>query len=142
MSEDVKDQTKEREAELDYTNGLRRRIADALVTKALVNEDPEMLSQAQKALDGIDRNALGRMKIKAKDDANKTEEQNGKQMAEVLLVLADRRVSKPRPVRTSSDVPGSKLPENRRPKYDDSIRDASAGSENTREFTTRIEEGR
>lgn len=141
MSEEVKDQTQLRNDELDYTNERRRRIADALLEKAITASDPEMLNQAQKALDGIDKNALGRLKIKAKDDANKTEEQNGKQMAEVLLALADRRVNNPPPERTGSNVPGSKLPEGRRPKYDDSIRDASAGTENTREFTTRIEGG-
>lgn len=139
MSEEVKDQTQLRNDELDYTNDRRRKIADRILDKAIANEDPEMLSVAMKALDGIDKNSLGRMKIKAKDDANKTEEQNGKQMAEVLLALAERRVNRPPPERTGSNVPGSKLPENRRPTYDDSIRDANAGTENTGEFTTRIE---
>lgn len=139
MSDEVVDQTQARHAELDYTNDRRRKIADKILDKAIANEDPEMLNVAMKALDGIDKNSLGRMKIKAKDDANKNEESKGKQMAEVLVLLNERRTSRPRPVRGTSDVPGSKLPENRRPTYDPSIRDASAGAENTREFTTRIE---
>lgn len=124
--------------EMDYTQRGRRRIADKILEKAIDNEDPEMLDKAMKALDGMDKNSLGRLKLNQKEQENKTAASNGEAMAALIIELSNKRTGGGRSSGPSV-VPGTKLPESRRPKYDDSIRDKTSGTENTREFNDRVE---
>lgn len=124
--------------EMDYTQRGRRRIADKILEKAIDNEDPEMLDKAMKALDGMDKNSLGRLKLNQKDQENKTNASNGEAMASLIIELSNQRTNGRRN-NAPSNVGNTKLPDDRRPKYDDSVRDKTSGTENTREFNDRIE---
>lgn len=139
MSGQTPEQLEKSYTDLDYTQDKRRQIADKIIAKAIENEDPEMLTQGMKALDGMDKNSLGRLKLNQKENENKTNNNTNEVMSSLLIELANRRTNGGRREVVGSSVPGSKLPESRRPKYDPSVRDASAGSENTNDFTARVE---
>lgn len=125
--------------DLDYTQGIRRRIVDGIADAAISDKDPEMLRTTMQALDGMDKVSLGRLKINEKSKENETKQNEAEALAKYLVTLSDRRTNDGQPERQYSDVPDQVLPANRRPKYDESVRDATAGSENTSEFTARIE---
>lgn len=125
--------------ELQYTQEHRRKIVDSIITKAITNEDPEMLDKAMKALDGIDKNALGRLKLTQKENDSKTNADNVQVLAAALIHASEQRAARGERPMTSSDVIGTKLPESRRPKYDPTIRDKTPGNENVNEFKQRME---
>jgi hypothetical protein len=125
--------------DLDYTQGIRRQIVAGIASKAIANEDPEMLDKTMKALDGMDKQSLGKLKINEKAKENETKAGEAEALAKYLVTLSDRRAGSGKPEMQDSDIPGRKLPDARRPNYDPSIRDATAGTENTAEFTARIE---
>lgn len=139
MAEQTPQQLEKNYTDMDYTQSQRQRIADKIINKAIDNEDPEMLNVAMKALDGMDKNSLGRLKINQKQQENNNSAASTEALAGVVLALSDRRTNRGRPAVSSSAVPGTKLPEGRRPAYDKSIRDTTPGTENTTEFTTRVE---
>jgi hypothetical protein len=125
--------------DLDYTQDIRRKIVTGIASKAISDGDPEMLDKTMKALDGMDKQSLGKLKLNEKDKENQTNASNSEALAKYLVSLSDRRSTSSKPEIVGSDVPGQKLPEGRRPSYDSSIRDATAGTENTAEFTSRVE---
>lgn len=139
MSDQTPEQIEKSFSDLDHTQGIRRRILDKIADKAIENEDPEMIELTLKTSADMDKVSLGRLKINEKSKANETKQNEAEALAKYLVTLSDRRTSDGRPEPQWSDVPNQALPANRRPKYDDSVRDASSGSENTAEFTARIE---
>jgi hypothetical protein len=141
MAEQTPDEIRKSFQDLDYTQDKRRKIADAITDKAIENQDTEMLGLAMKALDGMDKQSLGKLKINEKSKENESRANEAEALSNYLVTLSDRRTARGKPEPTHSDVPGKKLPEDRRPAYDASIRDASAGNENTAEFTSRVENG-
>lgn len=125
--------------DLDYTQGIRKQIVEGIAAKAIADKDPEMLDKTMKALDGMDKQSLGKLKINEKEKENQTKENESAALAEFLVTLADRRSDRGLPQRGQSDVTNRELPVAKRPTYDPSIRDAVAGSETTAEFNARME---
>ncbi|BAQ02573.2 hypothetical protein [Ralstonia phage RSL2] len=125
--------------DLDYTNGVRKQIVSALLPDALTSKDPELARTVMQGLDGIDKVSLGRLKLNEKAKENETRADEAAAMAQYLVTLSDRRQKEGRPEVSHNDTAGRKLPDERRPTYDPSVRDSAAGSENTSEFTERIE---
>lgn len=125
--------------DLDYTTGIRKQIVTALLPDALGSKDPELARTVMQGLDGIDKVALGRLKLNEKAKENETRADEAAAMAQYLVTLSDRRQKEGRPEVSHNETVGRKLPEDRRPAYDPSVRDSAAGSENTSEFTERIE---
>uniref|UniRef100_A0AAU7PFI0 Terminase small subunit n=1 Tax=Burkholderia phage vB_BgluM-SURPRISE13 TaxID=3159457 RepID=A0AAU7PFI0_9VIRU len=125
--------------DLDYTTGIRKQIVAALLPDALGSKDPELARTVMQGLDGIDKVSLGRLKLNEKARENETRADEAAAMAQYLVTLADRRQKEGRPEVTHNETANRKLPADSRPAYDPSIRDAAAGSENTAEFTERVE---
>ncbi|BAS04840.2 hypothetical protein [Ralstonia phage RSF1] len=125
--------------DLDYTTGVRKQIVTALLPDALGSKDPELARTVMQGLDGIDKVALGRLKLNEKAKENETRADEAAAMAQYLVTLSDRRQREGKPEVQQNETAGRKLPAESRPAYDPSIRDASAGNENTAEFTERVE---
>lgn len=137
------EQIEEQFAALDFTQGKRRQFVDKTFDKALNNEDPEMLTLNFKVMADSDKVSLGRLKINEKEKENQTRADESDAMAKYLVSLSERRQAGGLPEATGhSNVIGSKLPAEHRPTYDPSVRDAAPGSENTTEFSRRMEENR
>jgi hypothetical protein len=125
--------------DLDYTTGVRKQIVAALLPDALGSKDPELARTVMQGLDGIDKVALGRLKLNEKSKENETRADEAAAMAQYLVTLSDRRQREGKPDVSHNETAGRKLPDERRPSYDPSVRDSAAGSENTSEFTERVE---
>lgn len=125
--------------DLDFTQGIRKQIIEAVLPDAIKNKDPEMLDKAMKAVDGMDKQTLGKLKINEKEKENQTKENESAALAGFLVTLADRRSDRVLPQRGQSDVTNRNLPDAKRPQYDPSIRDAVPGNETTAEFNARME---
>lgn len=139
MADQTPEQLEEAFRDLDFTQGIRRRIVNGIADKAIGDSDPEMLDKTMKALDGMDKQSLGKLKLNEKAKENATAAAETEALSSYLVALSNKRATQGTPEPTHSDVPQQKLPESRRPNYDPSIRDKVAGSENTAEFTARIE---
>lgn len=139
MSGLTPEQVEQNFEDLDFTQGIRRQIVNGISTEAIKNKDPELLRTTMQALDGMDKVSLGRLKINEKGKENETRADEAAAMAQYLVTLADRRQAEGRPEISHNDTANRKLPDAHRPAYDPSIRDAAASSENTSEFTERVE---
>lgn len=139
MSGLTPEQVEQNFQDLDYTQGIRRQIVNGIATEAIANKDPEMLRTTMQALDGMDKVSIGRLKINEKGKENETRADEAAAMAQYLVTLQERRQKDGRPEPTHNETASRRLPDDRRPAYDPSIRDAAAGSENTTEFTERVE---
>lgn len=137
MSDEVKDQTAQ-EQEMVYNQTQRRKILDRITDKAIDNEDPEMLKIALKALDDSDKSSLGILKLNQKDRDSQKNSDNTEVLAAALIHASDRRAARGRPEIQSSSVGNTRLPADRKPKYDSSMRDATPGNENTDAFKRRL----
>jgi hypothetical protein len=125
--------------DLDFTQGIRRRIVDGIASKAIEDKDPEMLRTTMQALDGMDKVSMGRLKLNEKAKENETRQDEAAAMAQYLVTLSDRRQKEGKPEVGHNETANRRLPESNRPTYDPSVRDSAAGSENTSEFTERVE---
>lgn len=125
--------------DLDFTQGIRRQIVEGISKQAIDNKDPELLQRTMQALDGMDKQSLGKLKLNEKAKENETRADEAAAMAQYLVTLSDRRQKEGRPEVGHNETVGRKLPEALRPAYDPSVRDSAAGSENTSEFTERVE---
>jgi hypothetical protein len=133
------DQIEQNFVDLDFTQGIRKKIVNAITDKAISDKDPEMLDKTFKALDGMDKVSLGRLKLNEKAKENQTNQDEAAALAQYLMSLSARR-QKEEPTDTGrNDVLDRKLPEGLRPAYDPSIRESTAIFENTAEFTERVE---
>lgn len=139
MSAVTPEQVEQSFQDLDYTQNLRRQIVEGISKQAIDNKDPELLQRTMQALDGMDKQSLGKLKINEKAKENETRADEAAAMAQYLVTLSDRRQKEGKPEVSHNDTVGRKLPDERRPTYDPSVRDSAAGSENTSEFTERIE---
>lgn len=57
---------------LEYTQSIRRKLASDLIKNEKIHEDPEASATLLKTLDGLDKVALGRSKIKASIKASES----------------------------------------------------------------------
>ena len=139
MSAVTPEQVEQSFQDLDYTQSIRRQIVEGISKQAIDNKDPELLQRTMQALDGMDKQSLGKLKVNEKAKENETRADEAAAMAQYLVTLSDRRQREGKPEVQQNETVGRKLPAESRPAYDPSIRDASAGNENTAEFTERVE---
>lgn len=139
MSEVTPAQVEESFADLDYTQGIRRQIVAGISKQAIDNKDPELLQRTMQALDGMDKQSLGKLKINEKAKENETRADEATAMSQFLVTLADRRQKGGVPEIQHNETANRRLPDEQRPAYDPSVRDGAAGSETTSEFTERVE---
>ena len=69
---------------LDYTHQKRVEIVNALTEKGVPKDDPKVLGALLQTLDGMDRSALGKKRIKVEEKANATQEQASGIIAQLL----------------------------------------------------------
>jgi len=72
------------EAVLDYTQGIRKQIVGALVEDLNNIKDPKIVSTISQVLDGMDRQALGKMKIRVEEQQAQSQEGMAANIAEIL----------------------------------------------------------
>lgn len=126
--------------DLDYTQGIRKQLIEVVKVDAL-KKDPDAIAATAKLLDGMDKVSIGRLRINEKDKENSTHADEAAAMAQFLLGLSGKRQrgEGPGTTRGVSEVPGSKLPESKRPNYDKSILDTSNSGETAGEFKERMD---
>lgn len=97
---------------LAFTQFKRQQIANQLLADGKLPEDPKMAKLALDVLDGMDRAALGRKRIKVEEKANQNQEQAAALIAEVLNKVGSYRAPA-LPQGTIIDVPklGNDVPE-------------------------------
>lgn len=139
MSAVTPEQVEQSFQDLDFTQTIRRQIVDGISKQAIDNKDPELLQRTMQALDGMDKQSLGKLKINEKAKENETRADEAAAMAQYLVTLSERRQKEGLPETGHSEVVSRKLPDALRPSYDPAVRDAAPGSENTAEFTERVE---
>lgn len=139
MSTVTPEQVEQSFQDLDFTQGIRRQIVDGISKQAIDNKDPELLQRTMQALDGMDKQSLGKLKVNEKAKENETRADEAAAMAQYLITLNERRQRGESPQTGQNAVMDRKLPESMRPAYDPSIRDAAASPENAGEFVERVE---
>lgn len=140
MSTDIKEKTLEED--LDFTQGVRKKLIEKMADGAISSKDPDQLNAVLKAADGMDKNVFGRMKIAEKKRENATAEVEAEAMAKYLIGLSENRAGNaPPPVRpgSASDVAGRALPADQKPTYDPSLADPKGSNETSEEFAARME---
>lgn len=141
MADQTPDQIIQNFQDLDFTRDIRKQIITAALPEAVGSDkNPEMMDKVLKAADGIDKQALGKLKLNEKAKENQTRENESEALAAYLVSLSNNRTSGGPPKRGASAVAGRELPAQQRPAYDSSIRDQTAGDENTSEFKQRMEQ--
>ncbi|BDD79567.1 hypothetical protein [Burkholderia phage FLC9] len=101
------------EAVLDYTQGMRKQIVGEL-TKELNNlKDPKIVSTISQVLDGMDRQALGKMKIRVEEQQTQNQEGMAANIAELLRQMGSGGSNFQASVPVPRDVPalGSDVPD-------------------------------
>ena len=86
---------------LNYTNSIRKRIISNLAEQVLPNSKAD-LTFLISALDGMDRNILGKTKIVVDESVNKSNGDVTKVITELLIRKSERELS---PSVTNTDVP-------------------------------------
>lgn len=77
------------DAILDYTHAKRTDIVNALAPNGVVPiADPKQLGALLQTLDGMDRTALGRKRLKVEEGGNALQEQASKVIAELLTRMS------------------------------------------------------
>lgn len=74
--------------DLEFTRGHRRAIVAKLIDKAIESGDLDSLSLLNKTMDGIDKAALGKQKLKQKNTENNTNQTLSGLMSQYLLQKA------------------------------------------------------
>jgi hypothetical protein len=72
------------EASLDYTQGIRRQLIGILMTDVKAVADPKVANSIGGLLDGMDRQALGKMKIRVEEAQVINQEGMATNIAEIL----------------------------------------------------------
>lgn len=139
MADQTPEQIEKSFQDLDYTQGIRRQVVEGISKQAIENKDPELLSRLGQALDGMDKQSLGKLKINEKAKENQTRADEAGAMSNFLLALSERRRSQGKPEMQAGAQVSRELPSEMRPDYDPQIRDASNVVETNAEFTSRME---
>ena len=125
--------------DLDFTKRLRRQIVDGISAKAITDRDPEMLRTTMQALDGIDKVAIGRLRLNEKDKENATAASEAEALSRYLVHLSSNNNTPREAPTTGNDTRDQKLPSEHRPDYDPTMRDTAPTGENTSDFKDRVE---
>lgn len=101
------------EASLDYTQGIRRQLVEVLVKKTDNLQDPKIIGTIGSLLDGMDRQALGKMKIRVEEQQNMNQEGMAANVAEILKQMGSKghNFQAPEPVPREVPVLGSEVPD-------------------------------
>lgn len=122
---------------LAYTQHKRQQIANQLLADGKLPEDPKMAKLALDVLDGMDRAALGRKRIKVEEQANKNQEHAAGLIAEILHKVSSNRHPSltidvnVEPPRLSDDIPAPEL-------VDGETSPIGSGNETYETFTARM----
>ena len=101
------------EAILEYTQGIRKRIVTELVASNDNLKDPKIIGTIGQMLDGMDRQALGKMKIKVEEQQASTQEGMAANVAELLRQMGSGGHTFQAPVPVPREVPvlGNDVPD-------------------------------
>jgi hypothetical protein len=92
---------------LDYTQEKRMRIVEEFIPSdgKPITQDLKLLALTLQAMDGMDRAALGKKKIKVEEEGNKTQEQAAGLIAEILAKANSISHGTPMPGRQAPSLP-------------------------------------
>jgi hypothetical protein len=98
---------------LEYTQGIRKQIVTELVKKNENLQDPDCINTISKVLDGMDRQALGKMKIRVEEKQATNQEGMAANIAELLRQMGSNGHNFQAPVPVPREVPalGSDVPD-------------------------------
>jgi hypothetical protein len=101
------------EAVLDYTQGIRKQIVTSLVKDLENLQDPKVINTLNQTLDGMDRQALGKMKIRVEEQQTQNQEGMAANIAELLRQMGSGGNTFQAPVPVPREVPalGSDVPD-------------------------------
>ena len=122
---------------LAYTQNKLQQIANQLLADCKLPDDPKIAKLALDVLDGMDRAALGRKRIKVEEQANKSQEHAAGLIAEILQKVGNNRHPSltidvyAEPPRLGDDIPHPEL-------VDGETSPIGAGNETYETFTARM----
>jgi hypothetical protein len=98
---------------LEYTQGVRKQLITALVKETEALQDPKIVNAIGGLLDGMDRQALGKMKIRVEEQQTQNQEGMAANIAELLRQMGSGGNTFQAPVPVPRDVPalGSDVPD-------------------------------
>lgn len=133
------DTAQENAEDLSYTRNVRRRVVDALADSAISSKDPETLNILLKAVDGIDKSAMGQMKIAQKDRESKSRENEAEVLSRALVQLANERAGRVEPKPEHDRGPARTLDPSAKPAFNKDLLEQTPSGENFAEFKSRMD---
>lgn len=101
---------------LDFTTRRRMSFADSITIDD--KQDPKMLALYLKSLDGIDKTAMGRKRLKVDEKANETDKHVAGSIVELLKAVGSNNPftraaieSRGKETATDANIPAAELPE-------------------------------
>ena len=141
LAEETKpnDTARENAEDLSYTRKVRRRVVDALADSAISSKDPDSLTLLLKAVDGIDKSAMGQMKIAQKDRENKSRENEAEVISRALVQLANQRAGREDPKPEHDRGPATTLDPAAKPTFNQDLLEQTPSGEDYASFKGRME---
>lgn len=96
------------EQELDYTKNLRKKIAEEILKKEVKDLEPKDLNVVLAALDGIDRQALTKMRIKSDEGVSSSQAEIAQA---IVTAYMDPRMKRAARMRSETPQPIPELPD-------------------------------
>jgi len=128
----------EKTDELKYTQELRKKVINSITDKAIANEDVKLLNSALMAMDSMDKNSFGILKLNEKKKENETKANESEALSKYLIALSNERVRK-EDVKGYNENVEKQLPAILNKKIDESILESYSNIENTNDFVSRLE---